>query len=87
MEEGEPGAGALEEERRLFYVAITRAREKLFITSCLRRRRLQNDEECAPSPFLAEIPPNLIEYHEPDKTVESPGEAENYFALIKSRFA
>jgi DNA helicase-2/ATP-dependent DNA helicase PcrA len=85
MEEGEPGA--LEEERRLFYVAITRAREKLFITSCLRRRRLQNDAECAPSPFLAEIPENLIEYHEPDKAVESPEEAENYFSLIKSKFA
>ncbi|MDR0597085.1 MAG: UvrD-helicase domain-containing protein [Treponema sp.] len=87
MEEGEAGQGALEEERRLFYVAITRAREKLFITSCLRRRRLQNDEDCAPSPFLAEIPPSLIEYHEPDKAVEDPGEAENYFSLIKSKFA
>jgi DNA helicase-2/ATP-dependent DNA helicase PcrA len=87
MEEGEAGEGALEEERRLFYVAITRAREKLFITSCLRRRRLQNDADCAPSPFLAEIPQRLIEYHEPDKAVESPEEAENYFALIKSKFA
>jgi DNA helicase-2/ATP-dependent DNA helicase PcrA len=88
MEEGEGDlhAGALEEERRLFYVAITRARDKLFITSCLRRRRLQNTVECAPSPFLAEIPPHLIEYHEPDKAVESPEEAENYFALIKSKF-
>jgi DNA helicase-2/ATP-dependent DNA helicase PcrA len=86
MEEG-GGDGALEEERRLFYVAITRAREKLFITSCLRRRRLQNDAECAPSPFLAEIPESLIEYHEPDKAVESPEEAENYFSLIKSKFA
>jgi DNA helicase-2/ATP-dependent DNA helicase PcrA len=87
MEEGDAGPAALEEERRLFYVAITRAREKLFITSCLRRRRLQNDEDCLPSPFLEEIPPHLIEYHEPDKAVESPEEAENYFALIKSKFA
>ncbi|GHV25822.1 DNA helicase [Spirochaetia bacterium] len=84
--EGDLHAGALEEERRLFYVAITRARDKLFITSCLRRRRLQNTVECAPSPFLAEIPPHLIEYHEPDKAVENPEEAENYFAMIKSKF-
>jgi DNA helicase-2/ATP-dependent DNA helicase PcrA len=84
--EGDLTAGAIEEERRLFYVAITRARDKLFITSCLRRRRLQNTVECAPSPFLAEIPPHLIEYHEPDKAVESPEEAENYFAMIKSKF-
>ncbi|WP_010261479.1 ATP-dependent helicase [Treponema primitia] len=88
MEEGDEDqkGGALEEERRLFYVAITRARDKLFITSCLQRRRLQNTADCVPSPFLAEIPPHLIEYHEPDKAVESPEEAENYFSLIKSKF-
>ncbi|MDR2144583.1 MAG: UvrD-helicase domain-containing protein, partial [Treponema sp.] len=54
--EGEDPAGSLEEERRLFYVAITRARDKLYITSCKKRRRLQDTIECAPSPFLAEIP-------------------------------
>jgi DNA helicase-2/ATP-dependent DNA helicase PcrA len=88
MEEGDEDqkGGAIEEERRLFYVAITRARDKLFITSCLQRRRLQSTADCVPSPFLAEIPPHLIEYHEPDKAVESPEEAENYFSLIKSKF-
>ncbi|MDR2739302.1 MAG: UvrD-helicase domain-containing protein [Treponema sp.] len=89
MEEGEGdlNAGPIEEERRLFYVAITRARDKLFITSCLRRRRIQSTTDCAPSPFLAEIPPHLIEHHEPDKAVESPEEAKNYFAMIKSKFS
>jgi len=58
---GENNPGPLEEERRLFYVAITRAREKLYITSCKKRRRLQDIVECSPSPFLAEIPPHLIE--------------------------
>jgi DNA helicase-2/ATP-dependent DNA helicase PcrA len=82
----EEGEGTLEEERRLFYVAITRARDKLFITSCLQRRRMQNIIDCAPSPFLAEIPPALIEYHEGDKTLKSPAEAEDYFSLIKSSF-
>jgi DNA helicase-2/ATP-dependent DNA helicase PcrA len=76
---------ALEEERRLFYVAITRARDKLFITSCLRRRRLQSVVECAPSPFLAEIPPHLVEHHELDRQVETE-EAEDFFARIKDRF-
>jgi DNA helicase-2/ATP-dependent DNA helicase PcrA len=85
LEEGE-GESSLEEERRLFYVAITRARDKLFITSCLKRRRLRDTVDCGPSPFLAEIPPRLIEYHEADKPVESPEEAENYFALIKNKF-
>ena len=83
MEEGE---GNLEEERRLFYVAITRARDKLYITSCLKRRKAQSVGDSAPSPFLAEIPAHLIEYHEGEKAVEA-SEADDYFALIKSKFA
>jgi len=51
----------LEEERRLFYVAITRARKKLFISSCQIRRTMRDTVECSPSPFLQEIPQNLTE--------------------------
>jgi DNA helicase-2/ATP-dependent DNA helicase PcrA len=83
QEEGDDG---IEEERRLFYVAITRARDKLFITSCLKRRRMQSAAECAPSPFLAEIPAHLVEYHEADTEMETI-EVENFFALLKSRFS
>lgn len=61
--------GNVEEERRLFYVAITRAREKLVISSCMRRRKMQMIVECEPSRFLDEIPENLVEYHEPQKEV------------------
>jgi len=50
-----------EEERRLFYVAITRARKKLFISSCQKRRTMRETVECRPSPFLEEIPQELIE--------------------------
>jgi DNA helicase-2/ATP-dependent DNA helicase PcrA len=82
----EEGGGNIEEERRLFYVAITRARDKLFISSCRNRRRLQNTIDCVPSPFLAEIPPHLIACHEEEKPVEDPKEAEKYFALLKSKF-
>ena len=35
----EEGEGNLEEERRLFYVAVTRARRRLLVSSCLRRRK------------------------------------------------
>ncbi|MDR3333303.1 MAG: UvrD-helicase domain-containing protein [Treponema sp.] len=80
----EDGDRSLEEERRLFYVAITRARDKLFITSCLTRRHLSSTVECTPSPFLAEIPSHLVE--EPEGPVESDTEAEQFFALIKSKF-
>ncbi|MDR1949318.1 MAG: UvrD-helicase domain-containing protein [Spirochaetaceae bacterium] len=88
LEEG----GDMEEERRLFYVAITRARDRLFITSCLKRRRAQGQKQgfretdCAPSPFLAEIPPHLAEYHEPEEPGRNIAEAEQYFTLIKSKF-
>lgn len=67
VEEG--GEQAIEEERRLFYVAVTRARDRLFISSCLKRRKMTATVECAPSRFLEEIPESLVEYHEPSKEV------------------
>lgn len=83
----EEGDGNVEEERRLFYVAITRARDKLYITSCKRRRKMQSTVECAPSPFLDEIPAHLVEYHEEDAVVETADEAADYFARIKGKFS
>ena len=74
----------LEEERRLFYVAITRAREKLYITSCKTRRRFQEITECAPSPFLPEIPPHLMET--PEKNENNPHDMEMFFARMKEKF-
>ncbi len=83
----EEGDGNVEEERRLFYVAITRARDKLYITSCRQRRKMQSVVECTPSPFLDEIPAHLVEYHEEDAVVETASEAADYFAKIKGKFA
>lgn len=51
----------IEEERRLLYVGMTRARERLFLSCCRRRRiagRFQDQDE---SEFLEEIPPNLLD--------------------------
>jgi len=67
----EGGDAAVEEERRLFYVAITRARDKLLISSCRSRRRQNSTVESQPSRFLDEIPPHLVEYHEPAKEVSA----------------
>ncbi|GAB6392697.1 MAG: DNA helicase, UvrD/pcrA family [Treponematales bacterium] len=61
LEDGGGEGGSVEEERRLFYVAITRARDKLIITSCRKRRRNRELADRVPSPFLTEIPPRLIE--------------------------
>src|SRR5687767_10600680 len=55
----------LEEERRLCYVGITRARERLFLTSAARRRVFGEYQSTEPSRFVDEIPANLIERMEP----------------------
>lgn len=60
----------VEEERRLFYVAITRARDKLYISSCAKRKKMSATVDCQPSRFLDEIPPRLVEYHEPQQAVD-----------------
>ncbi len=52
---------ALEEERRLFYVALTRARRRAVLCHARQRRRFGAREACLPSRFLAEIPPALVE--------------------------
>jgi len=51
----------LEEERRLFYVALTRARKSLYLTSCRMRRVFGVVQTRSPSRFLAEIPSALVE--------------------------
>jgi len=80
------GEAGIEEERRLFYVAITRARDKLFISACQKRRKMQNTVDCVPSPFLDEIPKTLVTYHEPSKEVDN-ATARNIFAEMKKKFA
>ena len=47
--------GNVDEERRLFYVGITRAQRSLHLSFCRRRRRAGEPIECHPSRFLAEL--------------------------------
>ncbi len=51
----------LEEERRLFYVAITRAKEQCFLTNAQNRYRYGKSEFCNPSPFLSNIDSQYLE--------------------------
>jgi len=53
--------GTLDEERRLFYVAITRAQETLKVSHCSGRHRYGQLLPCHPSPFLKELPSECIE--------------------------
>ncbi len=51
----------LEEERRLFYVAITRAKQKLFLTYTLNRYKFGKLCFCEPSRFIEEVPEEYTE--------------------------
>ncbi len=53
--------GRLQEERRLCYVGITRAREQLYLTYAESRRLYGKDNYPSPSRFLREIPPESLQ--------------------------
>ncbi len=50
----------LEEEARLFYVGITRARDQLYLVNAKKRRHYGHTKKNPPSPFLEKIPPELL---------------------------
>ena len=56
----------LEEERRLMYVGVTRAENKLYLTTAKRRQMWGEYKYYTPSRFLDEIPANLIDEEESD---------------------
>lgn len=64
VEESRTNPGAIEEERRLFYVGITRARQHLLLTSARWRYVFGQSREMEPSRFVAEIPTHLVEVTE-----------------------
>jgi superfamily I DNA/RNA helicase len=76
--------GTLDEERRLFYVAITRAMETLTLSHCLSRKKYGQAMPCHPSPFLKEIPEEFIE--RADEKAKAPVAVEtgrNMFAAMR----
>ncbi len=52
----------LEEERRLFYVAVTRAEKYLHLSYASTRFRFGNLLYCEPSRFIEELPPEIVEF-------------------------
>jgi DNA helicase-2/ATP-dependent DNA helicase PcrA len=58
-------ADDVEEERRLCYVCLTRARARLVLTGAARRRTFGEYQATEPSRFLAEIPDELVDRVEP----------------------
>jgi DNA helicase-2/ATP-dependent DNA helicase PcrA len=56
--------GGLQEERRLLYVGLTRARKKLHISLAMTRSTFGDTAIATPSRFLQEIPATLINWRE-----------------------
>ena len=69
----------LEEERRLMYVAITRAKDKLFITNAKKRMLFGQENIAVPSRFIKEIDPSLIEHEEKENMFTSTHKRVNNF--------
>ncbi len=64
----------VDEERRLCYVGITRARKTLTLTHCLRRRKFGKMLERIPSRFLEEIPDALLTVRDSQQDPEQAAE-------------
>jgi superfamily I DNA/RNA helicase len=81
----------LAEERRLLYVGITRACQRLGLSYCLSRRRNGAEDTVLPSRYLDEIPPELLEVRENGATslsVEESGELrKNFFSSMRDMLA
>jgi DNA helicase-2/ATP-dependent DNA helicase PcrA len=54
----------MEEERRLCYVGMTRARQRLFLSNARRRRIFGQDQYNSPSRFIADIPAEFLDVEE-----------------------
>ncbi|MFO1487715.1 MAG: UvrD-helicase domain-containing protein [Verrucomicrobiota bacterium] len=76
--------GTLDEERRLFYVGITRAMQTLTISHCSGRKKYGQVMPCHPSQFLKELPEELIEHaDEKGKQPVTTESGKSMFAAMK----
>jgi superfamily I DNA/RNA helicase len=76
--------GTLDEERRLFYVAVTRAMLTLTISHCGGRKKYGQLLPCQPSPFLKELPEELVEHgDEKSRQPVTQDSGKNLFAAMR----
>ncbi len=82
------GEGTVDEERRLFYVGITRAMRSLVITWCRGRRKFGSPTHCQPSPFLREIRGDQVIEESYEELMSRPMEREDVaeqFARLRAQ--
>ena len=76
-------AGRLEEERRLCYVGVTRARKQLMLSYAEHRRLHGSESYCMPSRFIHEIPAELVNEIRPRIQVSRPFETNRSSAAFR----
>ncbi len=69
----------MEEERRLAYVGITRAKDRLYLTRAFRRQTYGFEEPTEPSRFLKDIPPELLEDNEQQRPARGTATGQSRF--------
>jgi superfamily I DNA/RNA helicase len=80
--------GTMDEERRLFYVAVTRAMLTLAISHCGGRKKYGQTLPCQPSPFLKELPEELVEHSDSkSKQPVAQESGKSFFAAIRDSIA
>ncbi len=78
--------GTVDEERRLLYVGITRARKALTLTYCINRTKWGSAVSCAPSAFFKELARDHLEMVDLKKILNTPAtesSAKSHFARMR----
>jgi superfamily I DNA/RNA helicase len=85
------GTDPISEERRLFYVGITRARHRLTLSGCATRRQRGDSMPRQPSRFLKEVPADLLEYRTGKRSSLSEEDSKelkaNFFSKMRDMLA
>ena len=79
--------GTVDEERRLLYVGITRARETLTLSYCRDRMKFGAASSCTPSSFIKELAPEFLDRIDLQKLLKTPvaeGTGRNRFAQMRA---
>ncbi len=75
--------GRLEEERRLMYVGVTRAKKSLTLSYCARRKRARESVACEPSRFIEELGDDVRQPDQPS-SADAKASGSNQLAALKA---